>query len=76
MANDYNLRSAIEAIPAPLAIWVAVSSLKKAAHFLDDFNNENYPEVLKLQISLQLLAKKIKAESDERKAAKAKANQE
>ena len=68
---QFDLRSSTEAVPTPLALWAAISLIKKYAHMLDDYNSDHHSDVRMHMVALTEIARTIKEEADARRAAKA-----
>jgi hypothetical protein len=67
---QFDLRQSTEAVPTPLALWAAISLIKKYAHMLDDYNSDHHSEVREIMVKANNIARAIKEEADAKKAAK------
>ena len=67
--NQFNFNT-LESVPTPLALWAALTLMRRYSHRLDDYNSPHHAEVRECVVKVGNIARAIKKEADAKKAAK------
>ena len=71
MANQFDIKQAVAAVPQGLAFWMALSCLKNAAPTFYNFNKDRFHQLDAICNQLQTIATEMKEEKAAREKAKA-----